>query len=117
LNSGRAFGDLAGLRIHPADVLLAEVGVPDVAVLADDDVMRLDRVARQIVFGDDHLGGPPGGARQGLERIFPGRVFAQVDRGHEFGALFLGFIAGVAALLEQALGHALLRPGRQLWLA
>ncbi len=105
-------GDLAGLGIHPADVLLAEVGVPDVAVLADDHVVGLDGIARQIVFGDDHLGGPPGRPRQCLERVSPGGGFAQIDRGQKFGAILLGLVACIAAFLEQPFGHALLRPRR-----
>ena len=37
----RKFGDLAGLGIEPAEVLLAEVRVPGHAVLIDDHVVRL----------------------------------------------------------------------------
>jgi hypothetical protein len=105
-------GDLAGLGVHLADVLLAEVRVPDGAVLVDDHVVRLDRLARQVVLGDDHLGGASGRARQRLERIIPGRVFAQIDRGQKLGAVLLGPVAGIAALLEQALRLAQLRPRR-----
>ena len=72
-------GDLAGLGIEPAEVLLAEVRVPGDAVLIDDHVVRLDGLARQVVFGDDHAGGAAARTRQRLERIVPLRLRAQID--------------------------------------
>ena len=53
----RIFGDLAGLGIESAEELLAEARIPGDAVSIDDDVVRLDGVARQIVFGVDDAGG------------------------------------------------------------
>ena len=58
---------------------------PDHAVGVDDDVVRLNLLSRQIVFGDDHAGRPSGRARQGLERIGPGLLAAEIDRGEVIG--------------------------------
>jgi hypothetical protein len=49
----RIFRDLAGLRIHLAEELLAEVREPDHALFVEGDVVRLDLPARQRIFGDD----------------------------------------------------------------
>ena len=48
----RDFRVLTGLRIEAAEELLAEIRVPDHATAIENDVMRLDGRARQIVFGD-----------------------------------------------------------------
>ncbi len=80
------FGDLAGLGIEPAEILLAEARVPGDAVLIDDDVMRRDRVARQVVFGIDHAGGAAARPRQRLEREVPLRLCAEIDAGPELRA-------------------------------
>ena len=61
---------LAGLGIELADELGAEVRVPGLAVGIDDDVMRHRFFARQIVFGDDDMGGAALRPRQRLELIF-----------------------------------------------
>ena len=58
---------LAGLGIELGEELLAEVRVPDAAVGIDDDVVRLDLLPRQIVFGDDDARGAAAGARRKLE--------------------------------------------------
>ena len=79
----RIFRDLAGLRIHLAEELLAEVREPDHALLVEHDVVRLDLPARQIVFGDDDAVGAAGQARQRLQRIGPG-FLAEIDRGEIF---------------------------------
>src|SRR5262245_66069151 len=92
------FSHLAGLGVEPAEILLAEIGIISHPVLADDYVMRLDRVAWQIVLRDDHLGGGAGRTRQRLERVIPGLGFAQIDRSEELGALLLGLVASVASL-------------------
>ena len=60
----------AGLRVHHADELVGEVGVPDLAVLIDDHVMGLRLFARQVVFRDDDLGGHALRTRQRLEVVF-----------------------------------------------
>src|SRR5215216_4144548 len=77
------FPDLAGLRVHLAEELLGEVGEPDYALLIDDDVMRLDQPARQVVFRDDDAVGAAGEPRQCLELIGPG-LLAQIDGGEIF---------------------------------
>ena len=65
---GRDFviGHFAGRRIQLADELMAEVRVPDDAVAIHDDVMGLRVFARQIVFGDDDVGGAAGQPRERL---------------------------------------------------
>ena len=60
------------LRIEPAEILLAKGREPDHAVDIDDHIMRLDRLARQIVFGIDDAGRRAGRTRQGLEFEIPG---------------------------------------------
>jgi len=42
--------------------------------------------ARQLIFGDDHVGGAALEPRQHLERIGPGLLLAQIDAGDVFGA-------------------------------
>ena len=74
----RIFRDLAGLGIQLAEELLGEMGEPDHALVIDDDVVRLDLLARQIVFGDDDAGRAAGRARQRLERIVPGFVLLRL---------------------------------------
>jgi hypothetical protein len=66
---------LAGRGIERADELRAEIREPDLAVLGHDDVVRLHRAARQIVFRDDDLGRAALRTRQRL---------------HGIGVLFLG---------------------------
>src|SRR3954454_12551468 len=56
----RVFRDLAGLRIHLAEELLAEMRKPDHALFVERDVMRLDLPPRQRVFGDDDAVGAAG---------------------------------------------------------
>src|SRR6266566_6154847 len=48
------FSDLAGFGIEPAEILLAETGKPDYAVLVHHYIMWRDFLARQIVFRVDH---------------------------------------------------------------
>ena len=83
----RILRHLAGLRIHLAEEHLAEIRVPDVALVIEHHVVRLDQRIRQIVFGDDDMGGFAGEPRQGLERIVPGVLLAQIDAGEPFGGL------------------------------
>ena len=54
------------LGIESAEVLLAETGKPDDAVLVHNHIMRRDLLARQIVFGVDHPCRPALWARQGF---------------------------------------------------
>ena len=87
----------AGLGIEFAEEHFAEVGVPDHAVLVDDHVMRLDRGAREIVFGDDDVRGFARGARQRLQVVIPLGHRTQVDRREKFGllAILLGISASI----------------------
>ncbi len=113
----RDLGKLAGLGIELADILLAEIGVPDGAVTIDDHVMGLHGRLRQVVFGDDDMGAAPGRSRQGLERVVPLRALAQIDGGEIVGdlAVLLG-LAGPARIharhrldglaLERIVAHA-----------
>src|SRR4029079_13068785 len=60
--------------VAPACELLAEARSPGDAVGIDDDVMRLDGLARQIIFGDDHAGAAAFRARQRVECVVPRRA-------------------------------------------
>src|SRR5262249_19740994 len=84
--------------------LLAEIRVPGVAVLADHHVMRLDGRARQLVFGVDDLGAAALWARQGLELVFPGGAFAEIDGAEELGEPGARRRERLAALLEEPRG-------------
>ena len=99
----RILRDLAGLGIHLAEEHLAEIGVPDGALAIEHHVMRLDQGIRQIVFGDDHMGGLAGEPRQGLERIAPGVVLAQVDAGEPFGGGLVGVADRAQRVADQPL--------------
>src|SRR5207244_5894557 len=77
----RKFPDFSGLRIQASEVLLAEARVPRDALRIDDDVVRRDRLARQVVLGVDHARRAARGARQRLERIAPDLVRAEVAGG------------------------------------
>ena len=105
------FRDLAAARIELAEVLLAEARIPGDAVRIDDHVMRLDRFARQIVFGDDDARALALRARQGLQRIGP-RTAAEIDRAQIVGEAAIDLHALVAALLHQPLAAPQLRRGR-----
>jgi hypothetical protein len=83
----RVFGELERLGIELGDEELAEVRIPDRTVPIHENVVRLGRGSRHIVFGDDDPGCPAGGARQRLERILPLRDLAQIDPGEVFGLL------------------------------
>jgi hypothetical protein len=43
--------------------------------------VRLDLLARQIVFGDDHARGAALRPRQCLKRVVPNLILAEIDRG------------------------------------
>ena len=93
----RVFPDLAGLGVHLAEELFGEVGEPDHALIVDDDVMRLDQPARQVVFRDNDAVGATAEPRQRLEWIGPG-LLAQIDGGEIFrGRLHAGPLAECAA--------------------
>ena len=86
LHRDRIVGDLAGLRIELRQELLAEMRVPDHAVGIDDHVVRLDLLARKIVFGDDDAGRAAGRPRRGLElEADAPRVGAEIDAGEIVG--------------------------------
>ena len=50
------------------------------AVAVGANVMRRDRLARQIVFGDDDMGGAAFGPRQRFQFVIPDRAVAQIYR-------------------------------------
>ena len=70
----------AGLGIELAEKILDEIGIPDIALRVGAHVVRRDGLARQVVFGDDDVGGAALGPRQGLQRVRPGRPAAQIHR-------------------------------------
>src|SRR5713101_7419013 len=47
----------------------------------ENQIMRSESFSRQVVFGDDDAGRAAGRPRQGLERVAPGLVGAEIDRG------------------------------------
>ena len=102
----------AGLRVEPAEELLAEARIPGDAVSIDDHVMRLDGLAPEIVFGDDDAGGAALGTRQRLELVFPLRRGTQIDAGEEIGGAAIDLNALVAALLHPPFAFAQLRVRR-----
>src|SRR5213075_71073 len=57
----------ARFRIKPPEVLLAETRVPRDALCIDDHVVRLDGLARQVVFGIDDARRAPARPRKGLQ--------------------------------------------------
>ncbi len=105
----RILRHLAGFGVHLAEIELAEVGIPGVAVLIEDDVMRLDLPLRQVVFGDDHARRLAGQPRQGFQLPIPLIALAQVDVGEPFRDR-LHVAAAVADALEVAVEF--LRPLR-----
>ena len=92
-----------GLGIHDADDLRAEIGVPDLAVTIDDDIVRKRVPARQIVFRNHHLGGTPLGPGQSLERIFGSLGIAEADARQKFRGRF-GRLAGHGRALAARTG-------------
>ena len=66
---------------------LAEVRIPDVAVLIDQDVVRLGCLAPHVVFGDDGAGVAARRARQSLELVCPVIGRAEIDGGEILGHL------------------------------
>ena len=98
--------------IHHAHELGAEIGIPDLPILIDDDVVRQRVLARQVVFRDHHLGGAALGPRQRLERIFDRLRIAQRDARQEFRGR-LGGVAGDDRPLAARAGKQRLRMGRR----
>ena len=107
----RKFGHLAALRIEPSQILLAEAGKPDHAVGIDDDVMRRDGFARQVVFGVDDPRCPSARPRHGLECVAPGAC-ALIDRAQEVRGCPIDLHALIVAFLHQPLGATQLRMRR-----
>ena len=83
----RIFLDRSGLGVEPADELLAEARVPGDAVLIEHDVVRRDGLARQIVFGIDHLGRAALRARQRLQLVLPLPIAAEIDVAEVLGGV------------------------------
>ena len=81
----RVISNLAGHRVEFANELIAEVGVPGVAVGIDDHVMRQGFFPRQVIFGDDDVGRPALRARQPLERQTLIVGIVDVGRDEELG--------------------------------
>src|ERR1041385_7665661 len=106
-------GDLAGLRIEAAEILLAETGKPDDAGLVHDDVVRRDLLAWQIVFRINHPRRRPFRAVEGFKRIFPLLRGAEIDGGEIVGRGAIDFDTILAALFHQAFGGTELRMDRQ----
>ena len=102
----------AGLRVEPAQELLAEARVPGDAVGIDDHVVRLDGLAPEVILGDDDAGGAALGTRQRLELVLPLRAGAQVDAAEEVGGAAVDLNPLVAALLHAPLTLAQLRVRR-----
>ena len=97
----RILRDLAGLRVHLAEEHLAEIRVPDGALVIEHDIVRLDQLIRQVVLGDDDVGRFAGEPRQRLERPAPRVLLAQIDAGEPLGGLlrlrpFADVASGVA---------------------
>ena len=98
----RIFLDLAGLRIEPAEELLAEARVPGDAVLIEHDVVRRDGFAREVILGVDHARGAALGTRQHLQVERPLRLAAaEIDGAEKFGDVAEDLDALIAALLHQ----------------
>src|SRR5579885_703353 len=83
----RVFGQLERLRVELRDERFAEIRIPDVALRIDEDVVRLGRPPRQVVFRDDGAGRAAGRPGEGLEGILPFFDLAQIDAGEVFGRL------------------------------
>src|SRR5262249_11347348 len=76
----------ARLDVDAPDELLAEARVPGIPLVIDDDIVRLDRFARQVVLGIDDAGGAAGRSRERLELVGPlaGLARAEIDLGQIF---------------------------------
>ncbi len=107
----RVIDDLAGLRVHLADELAAEIAVPDLAVL-HDDVVRHGLGARQVVGGDDDARAASLGTRERLQRILPRLVLREIHAGEKSGGLLDSFRVDDAAVAARA-GQKLLRTFRR----
>src|ERR1043166_1376945 len=73
------------LKGKSTKVVITEYDLPNKYI--QHHVVRLDVFIRQVVFGDDHLGGLALEPRLGLELVIPVLTLAQVDAGHPFGHL------------------------------
>src|ERR1700687_4834618 len=97
------FLDFACLGIKLADVLLAEIGEPNRSVLVQDDVMRLNRRAWQIVLGDNRVRRLASRARQRLEWILPFRKRTEIDGGEVLSLLAVLFRCSGPIRIDAAL--------------
>src|SRR5207253_10883927 len=102
----RELGHLPAARIQAPEVLLAEARVPRDALRVDDDVVRRDGFARQVVLGVDDARGAPAWTWKRLQLITPFGRLRQVDGAEILGGRAVDLHALVAALLHQALGFA-----------
>ena len=67
----REFAVCTRFWIEPSQCVLGKIGIPHDAFLVGHHVVRRDRSARQIVFGDQHARGTAFGAWQSFECILP----------------------------------------------
>ena len=85
LHGDREIRHRPGLRVELGKELLAEMRVPDHAVGIDDDVVRLNLLPREIVFGDDDVASR---VRLGRGEVFQleamRRLAAEIDAGEIF---------------------------------
>src|SRR5262249_3169829 len=95
----RKLRDLAGFRIEPTEERFAEARIPGDAGVIDDHVVRLDGLAAEVIFGQHDARGAAGRPRQGLERVAPLWLLAQIDRRQILGETAVNLDALVAALL------------------
>ncbi len=95
---------LARLRVELAERLLAEVAEPRDAIRIHDDVMRLDRLAWQVVLGDDHARAAPARAGKRLQVVLPRGRAAEVHAREELGELLPRALALFATDLHESLG-------------
>src|SRR5256885_16240156 len=86
--SDRIFDELERLRIELADEHLAEIRVPDLALLVDQHVVGLGRRPDHVVLRDDGAGVAAPGTRQRLQFVRP-----TVDRGEVDGREIVGELA------------------------
>ena len=66
--------------IEFAEKILDEIRIPDIALRVGAHVMRRNCFSRQVVFGDDDVGGAALRPRQRPQFVSPSRSRAQIDR-------------------------------------
>src|SRR5258706_170479 len=97
----------AGRRIEPAQKIFDEIRVPHPSLGIRAHVVRSDRLARQVVLGDEDAGRTTRRSRQRPELIRPSPALAQID-GRKIGGQLAQRLFVVFAL-DRPLLHALHR--------